>query len=138
MTTEAPLTLHQLRSVITTGGLDAQIQEVALMASVGLAILTYFIDRQATTLAKLNENLGSFEKKEIEHQLALDVVLGVLAIAGLVAVAPFVAPLFGALHLFRRPGALRVLFLIVVGGYLALAAFQLSIIVRRALRLKAK
>jgi len=138
MSAVAPLTLHELQRAITTGGLDAQIQEVAVMASVGLAVLTYFIDRQATTLAKLCEKLENFEKKEIQHQLGLDVALGVLAVAGLVAVAPFVAPLFEALHLFHRTGALRVLFLIIVGGYLALALFQASIIYRRTDRLKAK
>lgn len=134
MSGEAPLTLQQLRGAIAPAGLDGQIAEVATMASVGLALLTYFIDRQATTMKTLSADLTAFTKPEITGQLFRDILLALLAAVGVAGVAPFIVPLLEALHLFQRTDALRLLFLVVVVGYVALVLFQASIIWRRAKR----
>lgn len=138
MSPHAPLTVEQLRSAIAPSGINDQIEGVATMASVGLALLTYFIDRQAGTLATLVRDLAAYTKKQIAGQLVRDLILGLLTAVGVIALAPLIEPLFDQLSPFHRSAALRLLFLIVVAGYVALATFQASVIYRRGKRLSEK
>jgi hypothetical protein len=130
--------LHVHPAIAAAQAINAQIGAVTSVASVGLALLTYFIDRQAATMAILAKDLPAFDERQIKGQLARDVILAALTAAGLLALAPFIAPIFKGLHPFQRSGSLRILFLIVFCGYLALAAYLVSIIRRRYGRLKAK
>lgn len=129
---------HAYPAVAAPQAINAQIGAVTSVASVGLALLTYFIDRQAATMAILAKELKDFDERQIKGQLARDVILAALTAAGLLALAPSIAPIFEGLHPFQRSGSLRILFLIVFCGYLALAAYVVSIVRRRYGRLKDK
>ena len=135
MSNQAPLTLHQLHDVIRPQTIDGQIGDVATMASIGLALLTFFTDRQANTLARLRADLTAYEAPEIKRQLLRDILLALLTAGGFGGLAPLVAPVLDGLALFQRSGSLRTLFLVVFLGYAALLAFQLSIVWRRSGRL---
>jgi hypothetical protein len=130
--------LEQLRSAIGSGTLDSQITDVATVGAIGLALLTYFTDRQGDTLAKVRADLTSYTAREIQRQTWRDILLAALTLAGLVALIPLVPPAIRHSHLFHQSGVDATLFLIVVVGYSGLLVLQFSNVLRRASRLHDK
>jgi hypothetical protein len=138
MTAQDAVTLQQLRDALGAPTIEDEIRGVATMASIGLALLTFFTNRQADTLATLRADLQAYDAGEVRRQLLRDGLLVLLTAGGYSGLAPLVVPVLDGLQLFARAGALRTLFLVIFLGYTALLLFQVSVLWRRAGRLGEK
>lgn len=112
--------------------LNAELKEVATMASVALALLGLFTNVRAKRYDEdIAEGLGGWSKGAV-LQLLLDLGLAVITFAACAAMWSLFSHAFSLSHWADRSHALRSLFTIIYVGFGLLLAYQLSLTVRRA------
>jgi hypothetical protein len=112
--------------------LNKQLNEVAVMASVVLALLTLFTGLRAGRYAEdLKAGLGRLDRAKL-IQLLFDIGLTVIMLIACAAMWSLFSESVSISKWTDRTHALRSLFVVMYIGFVLLLAFQLSIASRRA------
>ena len=112
--------------------LDTQLNEVATMASVALALLALFTGLRAQQYSQdVKDGLGGLDTHAL-LQLLFDCGLAVITFGACAAMWSLFSDSANLSHWADRQHALRSLFVVMYLGFALLLAFQLSLAARRA------